>query len=89
MDATGPVIEEISEEEAQAWSDSKKQNKEESVQQTSTDFEQQAPVYPDRAGFSQTIDSLKQSPELMRYFLFNHIWLSLIVGYCKFLVAGK
>lgn len=58
----GPVIEEISEEEAQAWSE----NKAENLEQTSTNFDRQAPVFPDTAGFSQTIDSLKQNPELMR-----------------------
>lgn len=66
----GPVIEEISEEEAQtfsaAMSDNKKQNKEEISQQASTVAEQQAPIFPDTAGFSQTIDSLKQNPAMMR-----------------------
>lgn len=66
----GPVIEEISEEEVQAFSagmsDNKKRNKEEISQQASTDSEQQAPIFPDTAGFSQTIDSLKENPEMMR-----------------------
>lgn len=70
MHTTGPVIEEISEEEAQtfsaAMSDNKKQNKEEISQQASTVAEQQAPIFPDTAGFSQTIDSLKQNPAMMR-----------------------
>ncbi|MCO5607758.1 hypothetical protein L7F22_061959 [Adiantum nelumboides] len=68
--ANGPVIEEISDEEAltlnAATSHTRKVNEEESSLQPSSVAEHQAPAFPDTAGLSQTIDSLKQNPEMIR-----------------------
>lgn len=67
--ADGPVIEEISEEEAEALSaatsNARKHNEVEPSSQPSAEAERPT-VFPDTAGFSQTIDSLKQNPEMMR-----------------------
>ncbi|KAI5065240.1 hypothetical protein GOP47_0019935 [Adiantum capillus-veneris] len=68
--ANGPVIEEITDEEAEALnastSDTRKGIEDEISLQPLSEAEQQTPVFPDTSGLSQTIDSLKQNPEMMR-----------------------